>query len=140
MTWAKTKSRLARFRRREEGVALVEFAIVLLIFAVIIEGGRLFWSYQATILGVRDATRYLARVAPADICVSGGTVAGYQSKLENIVRNTSSGNAIFPGGITITAVVPSVNCVVGNYRGGQAAIATVTASLAVTFPLRVSLP
>jgi Flp pilus assembly pilin Flp len=127
-----------RLRRDEDGVAFVEFAILLpmmlLIFAVIIEGGRLFWSYQATILGVRDAARYLARVAPTDICFSGGSVAGYQGKLVNIVQNASNGNAIFPSGVTVNSVTPSFACVAGNYRGGQAAVATVTANLTVTFP------
>ena len=39
----------SRFSKEESGAALVEFAILLpmmlLVFAVIIEGGRLMWSY-----------------------------------------------------------------------------------------------
>ncbi|MEM9031340.1 MAG: TadE/TadG family type IV pilus assembly protein [Pseudomonadota bacterium] len=130
--------RLKSYGRNESGATLVEFALVLpmllLVFAVIVEGGRLFWSYQAAISGVRDAARYLARVAPGDICGSGGSVAGYQSTLEGIVRNRSNGSAIFPSGVTVTSVVPSHACITGSYRGGQVPVATVTANLQVTFP------
>lgn len=60
------------FRKDTSGVALVEFAIFLPIFvlalAVVVEGSRIFFSYQGAIVGVRDATRYLARTAPGDIC------------------------------------------------------------------------
>ncbi|SDL42044.1 TadE/TadG family type IV pilus assembly protein [Aliiruegeria lutimaris] len=127
-----------RFARSENGAQLVEFAIVLplmlVIFAVIIEGGRLMWSYQATNSGVRDATRYLARVVPSDICSSSASVADWQSAVETIVRESSSGDAFFPTGITITAVTPSLSCHTGSYRVPVVAVAQVTANLTVTFP------
>lgn len=131
-------SPLRRFRRDEAGAALVEFAIVLpmllLIFGVIIEGGRLFWSYQATIAGVRDAARYLARAAPTNICATGGSVVGYSGQLTTIVQQSSSGASLFPQSISVTSVTPSYVCVTGAYRGGTVGIATVTANLTVTFP------
>ena len=127
-----------RFRRDESGAALVEFAFVLpmllLIFGVIIEGGRLFWSYQTTIAGVRDATRYLARAAPNDVCTTGSSVAGFTGQLTNIVQQSSGGAGLFPGGVTLNSVTPSYICVTGTYRGGTVPIATVTANLTVTFP------
>ena len=50
-----------RFRREESGVALVEFALFLPLFAlsffVIVEFSRIFFSYQGAIVGVRDAAR-----------------------------------------------------------------------------------
>ena len=59
---------LLRLARNDDGVAIVEFAIalpmMLLVFAVIIEGSRLMIAYQSTIAGVRDATRYLSSVLP----------------------------------------------------------------------------
>ena len=62
---------------------MVEFAILLpillLVFAVIVEGGRLMWSYQTVVAGVRDATRYVARAAPANICSTGGSLADIAS-------------------------------------------------------------
>ncbi|MFD0979746.1 TadE/TadG family type IV pilus assembly protein [Tropicimonas aquimaris] len=126
------------FARSESGAQLVEFAILLpillLIFAVIIEGGRLMWSYQATGAGVRDATRYLARVVPSDVCSSGGSVAAWKTKVEGIVRDSSTGDAIFPSGITINSVTPSLTCFTGDYRVSQVGVAQVTANLTVTFP------
>ena len=139
MGWG-VRNKVERYGRDEDGATLVEFAMVLpmllLVFAVIIEGGRLFWSYQTAIAGVRDATRYLARVAPGDICDTAGSVSSYQATLENIVRNRSNGSAIFPSSITVTSVVPTHTCVGGSYRGGSVPIATVTANLRVTFPFR----
>jgi Flp pilus assembly protein TadG len=132
------RSRAAAFLRQDSGAALVEFAILLpmllLVFAVMIEGGRLMWSYQSTIAGVRDAARYLARVASSDLCVTGAGVGSYTATLENIVRNSSSGDAIFPSGITINSVTPSVSCIAGTYRVNPAPVAQVTASLTITFP------
>ena len=61
-------------------LALVEFAISLPLILVVsygtIDSMRLFWTYQAAVAGVRDAARYVARVAPDDICTSGGSLAG----------------------------------------------------------------
>ena len=131
---------LRRFCKDETGVALVEFAILLpmlfLVFAVIIEGGRLMWSYQSAAAGVRDAARYLARVAPSNICSTGGSVAGYTSDVETIVHTRLGGASIFPSGITITAVTPGLICdTSGAYRISPTPVASVTASLTVTFPL-----
>lgn len=71
---------LHTFRTDTSGVALVEFAIFLPIFvlalAVVVEGSRIFFSYQAAVVGVRDATRYLARTAPGDICTVWGDTGG----------------------------------------------------------------
>ncbi|SNS44927.1 TadE/TadG family type IV pilus assembly protein [Tropicimonas sediminicola] len=131
-------SNLRRFRRSENGAQLVEFAILLpmllLIFAVIVEGGRLMWSYQATGSGVRDATRYLARVVPSDVCSGGGSVAAWQGKVESIVRESSAGDAFFPTGITITSVTPRVTCFSGSYRVPVVGVAAVTANVTITFP------
>lgn len=124
--------------RDDKGTALVEFAILmpilLLVFAVTIEGGRLMWSYQTVAAGVRDASRYLARITPEDICTAGGSVAGTTSDLEDIVRQSINGSSLFPAGITVNSVTPSLSCIVGIYRVSPAPIAQVSASLTVTFP------
>lgn len=131
-------ARLAAFRRDESGVALVEFAmmlpLMLLIFAVIIEGGRMMWSYQAAISGVRDAARYLARVAPQDICSSGGSVAGYEPQLTAIVRESIDGDALFPSGLQVASVTPSLACIAGSYRISPSPVVQVQANLTMTFP------
>ena len=69
---------LHRFRRAEDGTALVEFAISLPLILVVsfgtINSMRLFWSYQAAVAGVRDAARYVARMAPDNICTTGANL------------------------------------------------------------------
>lgn len=130
--------RAGRFLRGNRGAALVEFAIslpfTLLVFAVVIEGARLFWSYQTTAAGVRDAARYLARIAPADACDGSGDFSGYTARMEQIVRETSSGNSLFPSSITVTSVAPELLCVTVSYSADPAPVAQVTATLEVTFP------
>lgn len=130
--------RIRRFAADESGAQLVEFAIVLpvmlLVFAVIVEGARMMWSYQTVIAGVRDATRFLARVAPRNICDAGGDVTGYAATLTGIVRNASDGRSILPSGVTVTAVEPSLTCNAGTYRSDMAPIVTVRADVLVTFP------
>jgi len=131
--------RLRPLLRDDRGVALVEFAlalpIMIFLFAIIIEGGRLMMSYQSAISGVRDATRYLARTAPANICdSSGGSVASYSAQLQTLVTQGLSGNSVFASGVTIDSVTPTFRCVVGTYRGGDAPVAQVTAQITITFP------
>lgn len=133
-------ARLARrFLRDSTGAALVEFAILLpmllVVFAVIVDGGRLMWSYQTAAAGVRDAARYLARATPSNVCSGSRSVASLTARLEGIVRNSIDGNALFPSGITINSVTPSLTCVTGTYRVSPAPVAQVTARLTVTFPL-----
>ncbi|MCB2134334.1 MAG: pilus assembly protein [Rhodobacteraceae bacterium] len=129
---------LPRFADDEDGAALIEFAIVLpmmlLVFAVIVEGSRLMLSYQSAISGVRDAARYLARVAPLDICTSGGNLNSYTTQLQTIVSQSVSGNSVFPSFVTVNSVTPSLACVVGTYRVSPAPVAQVTANVTVNFP------
>lgn len=139
---AKRPAPLRRLTRRfagdETGAQLLEFAIVLplmlLIFGVIVEGGRLMWSYQAVVSGVRDATRYLARIAPRDICSTGGSVSGYDALLTTIVASSTDGSAILPTGVRVVDVTPSLACPVGTFRSDEAPIVTVLADVEVTFP------
>lgn len=127
-----------RFWRTEDGVALVEFAMVLpllmLLFAVTVEGGRMMWSYQTVVSGVRDASRYLGRVTPLDLCATGGSVSPYAADLLNIVRNSISGEALLPSGITVNSVTPSLACVATGLRVSPSPVVTVTASVTITFP------
>ena len=128
---------IKRFINDCDGVVLVEFAILLpmllLVFAIMIEGSRLMWSYQSTISAVRDATRYLARIAPVDICSSGGSVTGYSADLMTIISRNIDGTTIFPAGITVDSVVPSLTCTPGAFRVNPAPVVQVTASITVNF-------
>jgi len=132
------RARLHRFLRCENGAALVEFGLLLpsllVVLALSVEGGRIFWSYQTTITGVRDAARYLSRVVDADICASGGGVSEWNDTLTAIVRDTLDGDSLFPPGVTIDRVSASLTCNAGDYRGGEAGVATVVADLTVAVP------
>jgi len=63
-------SRASRVLRDQEGSALIEFTIMapLLLSLVlgISEFGRFLFQYQMVVEGLRDASRYLARVDPND--------------------------------------------------------------------------
>lgn len=130
--------RLRRFAGDESGAQLVEFAIVLpmmlLVFAVIVEGGRMMWSYQTVVAGVRDATRFLARVTPRDICDFGTDVSGYDDILASIIRNANDGSSVLPSGVSVTEILSSLECNEGDYRSDVAPIVTVRADVEVTFP------
>lgn len=147
---------LRSLRRSEDGAVLVEFGltlpIFLLFFAMAIEGSRTFWSYQATISGVRDAARYIGRSVQSDLCTGrgGDNVANLSyltPKITSIVRDTSQGVTLFPSSIRIKSVTPSLACMSGNLRLPVTPVATVTARLEITYPfasvfsfLNLSLP
>lgn len=133
------KSRRGRFLADECGAILVEFAIVMplmiLFFAVTVELARMMWGYQTAIGGVRDATRYLARITPFDICDTAGSVGVTATKLKAIVEKDINGTGLFPTKLTINSVTPSYACVTGTYRHNPVAVGVVTASLTIEFPL-----
>ena len=132
------RTHLGNFRRDEDGAALVEFGLslplVLVLFAAIVDGSRMLWAYQAVSAGVRDAARYVARVAPRDICTTGGSLVGFTARLNDIVTETAAGTAFFPEGMAITSVTPSLTCVAGTWRDGTAPIAEVTAVIEIPMP------
>jgi Flp pilus assembly protein TadG len=128
-----------QFWQCEEGAILVEFAITLPLILILaflsVESMRLFWSYQAVIAGVRDATRYLARVAPADLCTSGGNVNGYAAQLKAIVESTINGTALFPAGVTVTSLTSAHTCITSlGLRQASVPVATVSANVSITMP------
>lgn len=128
-----------QFWRRDEGAILVEFAVTLPLILILaflsVESMRLFWSYQAVIAGVRDATRYLARVAPADLCISGGNVTGYAAQLKAIVESTIGGAALFPVGVTVTSLTATHTCITSlGLRQASVPVATVSANVSITMP------
>lgn len=128
---------LHRFFRDSDGAVLVEFAMVLpmmlLVFAVIVEGSRTLISYQSAIGAVRDATRYLARIVPTDICATGGSISTYDSRV-GAIANQNLGGVSLPGSVTVTGVNSSLACVSGTYRVSPAPVATVTATIAIAMP------
>lgn len=132
-------NRITRFRKSEDGVAVVEFVLsvpmMILVFAIVIEFGRLFLGYQSAVSGVRDASRYLARIAPIDICLTGGSLSSYNTLLKNMIEKDRSANSVLPSQFTVTSVTATHSCVTGTYRTSPAPVATVAAQISVQFPL-----
>jgi len=128
----------SNFRKSEDGVAVVEFVLsvplMILMFAIVVEFGRLFLGYQATVSGVRDASRYLSRIAPIDICVTGGSLSTYNAMLKDRIENDNSANIVLPPQFTVTSVAATYVCVAGNYRTSPAPVATIDAQIDVQFP------
>lgn len=136
------------FARGDDGAAMVEFALVLpmmlIVFAVMVEGSRLLMSYQAAITGVREATRYIARVAPANVCSHTGTWPSDATEMVTaIVKYGADGTQVLPRDVTINSVTPSYACFAKvtdstgtDYtpRNGPAAVAQVVASVTIDFP------
>lgn len=131
---------LRRLRRDDDGAALVEFGVVLpvmlLVLGLTVEAARTFWSYQATVAGVRDATRYMGRSVQTGICDGGSAdVSDWNSIVEDIVRNTEDGTTLFPTSIAVTSVTPTVACIAeGGFRLPQVPMVTVKADLEITYP------
>lgn len=126
------------FRRREDGAVLVEFGVVfpamLLLLMLMVEAGRLLWSYQIAVEGVREAGRYLSRIAPVEICETGGSVAGLGPTLQGIVANRADNTAHFTQHVTINSVTASHDCINGAYKLGSTPVGTVTANVTIDFP------
>ena len=144
---------LSDFRKKEDGVALVEFAIFLplfvLSFFVIVEFSRTFFSYQGAVAGVRDAARYAARTYDPGLCVnasngSGGTAIIGTAATPDITygiveRNMVNEIAALPENIRIVQVSTNYRCVVpstaGTYRQAEVPIVMVFATIEITLPL-----
>jgi TadE-like protein len=150
MVFSQFKSHARRFFREEEdGVALVEFAIFLplfvLAFAVIVEFSRIFFSFQGAVVGVRDATRYFARVAPGNICEGATTsnTIGYSIGTDKsemfyniVMRNMENEQGEPPYEVVLVRTTARYFCVIdGDYRQDAVPIAEIFAEVEVRLPL-----
>jgi Flp pilus assembly pilin Flp len=138
-----------KFRKDTSGVALVEFAVFLPIFllalAVVVEGSRIFFSYQGAVVGVRDAARYLARTAPGDICAgtapAGGVFSGtLQTTLVAIIDEAMDNEQDeLPDEVqrgTVSATWVCVSPPSGTvYRQNRVPVAQVSADFTILLPL-----
>ncbi len=137
----------ARFWNEEDGTNAVEFAIVLpvmlVLFAVIVEGSRIYWNYQSAVVGVRDAVRYVARTTDEGICTSGASgnlVAGTAQSVAIIDRSMRDGAASFlPLGVSVTNVSATWNCVSAALRSAETPVATVQATVNIQLPFAAML-
>lgn len=128
------------FKRDEDGAVLVEFGIVfpvmLMLLMLMVEAGRMLWAYQIVVEGVREAGRYMSRIAPVEICQTGGSVAALGPTLQNIVsqKATGAGAAQLDQYVTVNSVTASHACVVGAYKISPTPVGTVTANVTINFP------
>jgi Flp pilus assembly protein TadG len=145
--------KLARWRRDEAGATAVEFVIVmpilLVTFAVIVEGSRIYWNYQAAVTGVRDAARFVARTTNNDVCTTGGTTfnaTAAAAVAEGIIRasldtDRSTTAFDFPSGVSLAATTPvttsrsCVGIVVSGTTVSTAPVVRVNATVVIQLPL-----
>ncbi|MCB1337286.1 MAG: pilus assembly protein [Maritimibacter sp.] len=131
----------------------MEFVIVLpmmiLFFGIIVEFGRLYWGYQSVVAGVRDASRYLGRMAPVEVCIDhpgGGELLQYvtgvtAADLRDRVRYDRSSVNLLPVQFTVNSVGATYACEdapsteTWEYRTPEIPLATVTANVTMQFPL-----
>ena len=124
----------------------VEFVILLptllITFAAIVEGTRIYWNYQSAVSGVRDASRFLARTTNADICggatsIVPATLTGGAATATTIISNTMRDEqGLFPSGVTVTGVAATYTCPDYNLRIDPTPVARVQATVNITFPFR----
>jgi TadE-like protein len=126
---------LNRLLADDRGGALAEFLLGLvplaIAFALIFEFGRAFWSHQAAIKGVRDATRFLTRVEdPSDPAAqavaqrllltsqqapggverwSSGSAPPMEITFDDFDNNDADGDPLFRGPETIRMVQVAAN-------------------------------
>ncbi len=116
---------IRRFSGDQHGATAVEFAILmpimLVCFGAIVEGARIYWNYQSVVNGVRDATRFIARVSPEDICEGlpaatlwpGHNIVGDAMAMERLNANIRSGGAenLFPLGVSLSGLQTRLFCI-----------------------------
>lgn len=124
---------------RQQGVAAVEFAVVvfilLLIGAGMVEFGRAFWYYDALAKGTRDAARYLSMVPTASLNTAGacgiGGMNGVDCAKEVVVRTASAARVPgFAAGDVSVVCVPTA-CDTAA-KPGDVTRVTVSASFVMT--------
>jgi hypothetical protein len=116
-----------RFRRDEQGVQLLELAIVLpimlLLFAGLAEFGRYFYEYSTLAKGARVGARYLAAKSASS------TTKDWEGNAKNLVvfgNTAGTGAAILPG--------LGVDNVDVQYIGGTAGVPERVKVSIVNFP------
>lgn len=109
-------SQKSAFLSDERGGPLAEMAVLLLPFvlivALVIEGGNLFWRHQISLKAVRDTTRYVSR-APLlfdETCGLNGDVLATrteEAKLLGITGSLDGGAPLVPGWTTADIQIPT---------------------------------
>ena len=150
-------SLLYKFRSAQDGMASVEFAIVVPVLLIILVGmidfGRLLTDYEAANKSVRDASRFLARVRMDCTAAGTGPASGYlaDASYATLAQNLAltgktatptAGSYLLAYWTDPATVTMSVTCVAngGTYAGVFTDLAfipriTVTANVPFSFLL-----
>jgi hypothetical protein len=151
MTEPPRPARRRRLLGDTRGNVLVEFTftlpVLLGLFVLLSEGGTLLWRHQLVTKSVRDATRYLSRVATADqLCPPGGGIGavpgGFLTTARNLALRSALGTGrppLIPTWTDSQSLQVSVACLDnsgGAYRGRpRLPLLTVSATVPVALPL-----
>jgi Flp pilus assembly protein TadG len=119
------------------GAALVEFTltlpVLLALFALVAEGGRVLWHHGLIAKNVRQATRYLSRVAdPTDADAQARAVnLAISGRLEGGKPRLS----VWADGSTVVPTVVTLDNSAGGLRGpAEIRVVTVTARVPLDYP------
>ena len=142
-------SSLRQFRKDRSGAAMVEFAIALplclLMLAIVIEGARMTWVHQAAASGVRDASRYFARIQNPSVCDSSASVDAFDNSVDIgnrardivLLRVGDTSASILPRGLRNVSVNHAMQCTSVNYGTAGSAVVPVVevaVTLTIDFP------
>jgi Flp pilus assembly protein TadG len=111
------KKRIRQVRHRVQGVAAVEFALLitllLLIVAGIIEFGRTFWYYDALAKSTRDAARYVSNTRFSSELAVDEDVVKFRARQMILDAADAAGVPNFSEGLVDVTCDP--NCTAPNY-------------------------
>ena len=143
---------LGRLWRARGGIAAVELALILPLFPLILFGtieiGRMLFEYHAASKSVRDATRYLTRIAAADLGLACPTTIDNTAAEVINAKNLALTGSIDAGppyllaywtdinsvSVIVTCIDNSTDIYQGFYTGVQN-IPNITVSATVPMPL-----
>ncbi len=110
MRTARLKDTALCFLRSQNGIASVEFVLILPVLVVCLFGtieiGRVLHDYHVVVKGVRDGTRYLSRVAvdcPGGVGTVGSIVNASDEQWAKNLTMTGSISPSFPGDYLLAA-------------------------------------
>lgn len=92
------------------------------------------WSYQSVAEGVREAARYLSRIAPANVCTTSG-LAAHTGDLYDMVEKSYSDVDLFPDSRRVIVNSVTAECVDGAGWPGVDPVVQVTATVTIQLPL-----
>jgi Flp pilus assembly protein TadG len=124
-------------RHRETGMALVEFAAIGFVLAILFTGvldlGLSFYNKNTLIKGVQEASRYYAMNCIADIALKGNSNASYNAAM-NILYSNITNLKVTSDNTPVTLAYIKARTSVGGITNAN----VISGAMTVTCPLSVS--